>query len=147
MGMIIRKATSSDLSGIYQLVKELAIYEKEEHAVTATLDDYKKAYEDDLFGAHVAEIEGKIIGMTLYYMTFSTWKGNMLYLEDFYVTETFRSEGVGQKLFDSYLNEAKSRGCKMVKWEILDWNEKAIKFYERNGATIEKQWWDGKIIF
>jgi GNAT superfamily N-acetyltransferase len=147
MSMVIRKASKNDLNGIYQLVKELAIYEEEEHAVKTTLDDYKKAFDESLIGAHVAEKDGKIIGMALYYMTFSTWKGDMLYLEDFYVNESFRSEGVGQKLFDSYINEAKSRGCKMVKWEVLDWNEKAIKFYERNGATIEKQWWDGKIIF
>ena len=145
--MIVRKANSNDLSGIYQLVKELAIFEKEEDAVKAKLDDYKKAFDDNLIGAQVAEKDGKIIGMALYYMTFSTWKGHMLYLEDFYVSENYRSNGVGQKLFDSYLNEAKSRGCKMVKWEVLDWNKKAIKFYERNGATIEKQWWDGKIIF
>jgi GNAT superfamily N-acetyltransferase len=147
MNYTVRKATINDLECIYQLVKELAIYEKEEDAVKASLDDYKKAFNENLIGAHVADSNGSIIGMALYYMTFSTWKGHMLYLEDFCVTEKFRSEGVGQKLFDSYLNEAKARGCKMVKWEVLDWNEKAVKFYERNGATIEKQWWDGKIIF
>ena len=145
--MVIRKAIRSDLTGILGLVKELAIFEKEEDAVKARIDDYETAFDEGLISAHVAEKDGKIIGMALYYMTFSTWKGHMLYLEDFYVTEHHRSGGVGQKLFDAYLQEAKDRGCKMVKWEVLDWNDKAIKFYKRNGATIETQWWDGKIIF
>ena len=145
--MEIRKATRADLNGIYQLVVELAIYEEEPNAVKSTLEDYQKAFDENLISAHVAEENGVIIGMAVYYMTFSTWRGHMLYLEDFYVTESHRSSGVGQILFDAYIIEAKSRGCKMVKWEVLDWNTKAIKFYERNGATIEKQWWDGKIIF
>ncbi len=145
--MIIRKAIRNDLNGIYQLVKELAIYEEEADAVKSKLEDYRNAFDENLISAHVAEENGIIIGMAVYYMTFSTWRGHMLYLEDFYVTEKYRSSGVGQKLFDGYINEAKLRGCKMVKWEVLDWNTKAIKFYERNGATIEKQWWDGKIIF
>ncbi len=145
--MIIRKATRSDLEGIYQLVIELAIYEEEPDAVKSTIEDYIKAFDENLISAHVAEDNGNIVGMALYYMTFSTWRGHMLYLEDFYVSQKYRSSGIGQQLFDAYINEAKSRGCKMVKWEVLDWNTKAIKFYERNGATIEKQWWDGKIIF
>lgn len=145
--MIIRKAKKNDLNGIHDLVRELAIFEKEEDALKTTLMDYEKAFDEELIGAHVAEDEGVIIGMALYYMTFSTWKGHMLYLEDFYVSTQHRSSGIGQKLFDAYIQEAKDRGCKMVKWEVLDWNEKAIKFYLRNGATIEKQWWDGKIIF
>jgi len=145
--MVIRKALIDDLNGIYQLVKELAVYEEESDAVKAKLEDYQKAFNENLISAHVADLNGEIIGMALYYMTFSTWKGHMLYLEDFYVTDKHRSSGVGQRLFDAYLIEAKSRGCKMVKWEVIDWNTKAIKFYERNGATIEKQWWDGKIIF
>lgn len=145
--MIVRKANRNDLDGVYQLVNELAFYEKEPDAVKSSLEDYQKAFDENLISCHVAEEEGTIIGMALYYMTFSTWKGHMLYLEDFYVKEQFRSEGVGQQLFDAYINEAKSRGCNMVKWEVIDWNEKAIKFYERNGATIEKHWWNGKIIF
>ena len=145
--MIIRKATKDDLEGVYKLVVELAVFEEEPNAVKSTIEDYQKAFEENLISIHVAENEGNIVGMALYYMTFSTWRGHMLYLEDFYVTDKYRSSGVGQKLFDAFLNEAKSRGCKMVKWEVLDWNTKAIKFYERNGATIEKNWWDGKIIF
>ena len=145
--MNIRKARREDIDGIYGLVKELAEFEKEGDAVKSSREDYEKAFDEDLIRAHVAEVEGKIVGMALYYMTFSTWRGHMLYLEDFCVTEKYRSKGIGQKLFDAYINEAKDRGCKMVKWEVLDWNERAIKFYKRNKATIEKHWWDGKIIF
>lgn len=145
--MIIRKANKGDLKGIYHLVQGLALYEEEPEAVTATLEEYEKAFDDGLISAHIAVDGDRTIGMALYYMTFSTWKGHMLYLEDFYVMDEYRSQGVGQMLFDAYIAEAKARGCKLVKWEVLDWNIKAIKFYERNGAIIEKQWWDGKIIF
>jgi len=145
--MEIRKANKQDVKGIYDLVKELAVYEKEPESVKTSLADYEVAFEDDLIGAHVAIVDQEIVGMALYYMTFSTWRGKMLYLEDFCVTERYRSQGLGQQLFDAYIQEAKSRGCAMVKWEVIDWNEKAIRFYERNGATIEKHWWDGKIIF
>ena len=145
--MEVRPAQKEDLNGMYLLVKELAIFEEEPNAVKTTIEDYEKAFDSGLISAHVAEDNGEIIGMAIYYMTFSTWRGRMLYLEDFCVTEKHRSSGVGQQLFDAYIEEAKSRGCAMVKWEVLDWNKKAIKFYERNGATIEKFWWDGKIIF
>jgi len=85
--------------------------------------------------------------MALYYMTYSTWKGRMLYLEDFVVQEAFRKAGIGQQLFDGFLQEANNKGCKLVKWQVLDWNVPAIKFYEKNKAIIEKEWWNGKILF
>lgn len=143
----IRKATLSDIPAIYGLVVELAVFEKEPEAVTAHLADYESAYEEGLIRVHVAEDDGAVVGMTVTYMTFSTWKGKMLYLEDFYVKATHRSQGVGQRLFDAYITEAKNLGCSMVKWQVLDWNTEAIRFYERNEATIEKQWYNGKMIF
>jgi len=79
-------------------------------------------------------------------MSYSTWKGKMLYLEDFVVKETFRQKGVGQLLFDAYLAVAKEKKAVMVKWQVLDWNEPALNFYERNNAIIEKNWWSGKIF-
>lgn len=147
MNYTFRKANSDDLKAIYDLVVELAVYENEPEAVTASLDDYKKNFADQVFQAIVAEYDGKIIGTCIFYMTWSTWKGRMLYLEDFIVTQPFRKKGIGQLLFDQFLIEAKERKATMVKWQVLDWNEPAIRFYEKNKATIEKEWWNGKIIF
>lgn len=147
MAITTRKAEEKDLQTILDLVMGLAIYEKMPKSVTATVDDYKSAFASGLISAHVATDQETIVGMALYYDTFSTWRGKMLYLEDFYVKEEYRSQGVGQLLFDEYIAEAKSRSCNLVKWEVIDWNLKAVKFYERNGATVEKFWWDCKIIF
>lgn len=147
MNITIRKAERNDIPAIYDLVKALAIYEKEPNAVTATLDTYYEVYDDDLIDSHVAEIDHQIIGMSLYYMTFSTWKGKMLYLEDLYVQESYRTQGIGQRLLDAFLAEAKYKNCSMVKWQVLDWNTPAIEFYKKNEVTIETEWLNCKKIF
>jgi len=143
----IRKGTLKDLPAVLDLVKGLAEFEKAADQVTATLNDYSEAFANGLISMHIAELENKIIGCTLFYDTFSTWRGKMLYLEDFFVLPEYRSHGIGKQLFDAFIKEAKERKCAMVKWQVLDWNSEAIKFYEREGATIEKEWWNGKIIF
>ena len=143
----IRFAQKADLEAILGLVHELAVFEKEPEAVTATLSDYVQAFESGLIHSQVAEVGGEIVGMVLYYDTFSTWRGKMLYLEDFVVREKYRGRGIGQDLFDATLQAAKDRGCVMMKWQVLDWNAGAIKFYERNKATIEREWLNGKIVF
>ncbi len=143
----IRFAQKQDLAAIRGLVVELAIFEKEPDAVTATLEDYSIAFDTGLISMLVAESDGEMIGMTLFYDTFSTWKGKMLYLEDFVVKESYRSQGIGDLLFDATVKEAIARNCKLMKWQVLDWNTGAQKFYERKKATIEKEWWNGKIIF
>ena len=147
MNLHIRKATADDIPVIHDLVKSLAIYERAEHEVTATVADYQQDFAADIFQAHVAELDGKIVGTTLYYMTYSTWKGRMLYLEDFVVYEAYRRHGIGQLLWDALLVEAKERGCRLLKWQVLDWNEPALAFYRKNDATIEDEWYNGKIIF
>ena len=141
----IRSAQDQDIESIHALVVELAIYEKEPNAVTASLEDYKVHFKEGIFSALVAEINDEIVGMALYYMTYSTWKGKMLYLEDFVVKQNSRRKGIGQKLFHGFLEEAKNQGCILTKWQVLDWNEPAVKFYEKIGATIEKNWWNGKL--
>lgn len=146
MNINLRHATLEDIPLVHDLVRELAIYEGEEEALTATVEDYKKDFENRIFEVQVAENEGNIIGMVLYYMTYSTWKGKMLYLEDFVVKEAYRRYGVGQLLFDAYLATAKEKKCRIVKWQVLDWNEPALKFYKKNNAIIEKEWWNGKIF-
>jgi len=144
----IRLCNANDLSAVHRLVRELAVYEKAEHELVASLEDYRRDFEAGVFQCLVAERStGEIIGMALFYMTYSTWKGRMLYLEDFVVREAFRQKGVGQLLFDAFLREAQQRKCRLVKWQVLDWNEPALKFYEKNKALIEKEWWNGKIFF
>lgn len=147
MTCTIRNANINDLRAIYDLVIELAIYENEPNAVTATLQDYEENFNAQVFQSTVAELDGQIIGACVYYISWSTWKGRMIYLEDFIVTEDYRRKGVGQLLFDQFLLEAKKMNATMVKWQVLDWNEPAIRFYEKNKAIIEKEWWNGKIIF
>jgi GNAT superfamily N-acetyltransferase len=142
----IRLAKRADLPAIHNLVRQLAIFEEAEEEFTATLQQYEDDYDADIFEALVAEVDGDIHGMALYYMTYSTWKGKMLYLEDFVVDEEFRSFGVGQLLFDQVLKEGRNKGCKLLKWQVLDWNKDALRFYDRNGAMIEKEWWNGKLF-
>ncbi|MDC3219679.1 GNAT family N-acetyltransferase [Saprospiraceae bacterium] len=147
MNISVRKANANDLNAIYNLVVELAVYEKEPDAVTATLADYEKNFSSLVFQSLVAEQNGRIIGTCVYYLTWSTWKGRMIYLEDFVVTESHRKKGIGQLLFDRFLTEAKNMNATSVKWQVLNWNEPAIQFYEKNNAIIEKEWWNGKLIF
>ena len=144
--MIIRKAVSEDLPSIYKLVVELAIYEKEPDAVTATLLDYQQDFANGVFQCIVAEEAGDIAGIAIFFMNYSTWKGKMMYLEDFVVKQEQRKNGVGQLLFDAFLAEAKTQGCRLVKWQVLDWNEPALNFYKKNDAIIETNWWTGKLF-
>ncbi len=143
--IVIRKGHSGDIPAIYNLVVELAIYEKEPEAVTATLEDYARDFDAACFQTLVAEVEEQIVGMALFYLTYSTWKGRMMYLEDFIVTQAYRRQGIGEKLFYAFLSEAKNQQCVLTKWQVLDWNTPAIEFYHKIGATIERNWWNGKL--
>jgi len=145
MNVIIRKAKKEDLASIIELVRDLARYEKAENEVVTTIKDYEDAFEKSVFGSHLAVLNDEIIGMTVYYLSFSTWKGRMLYLEDFVVKEKHRRSGAGQLLFDAFLQEAKDQNCVLTKWQVLDWNSAAIRFYEKNKANIEKEWWNCKV--
>lgn len=142
----IRPAERTDLPAIHQLVRALARYEKAEGEFVATLEDYYAHFDEGVFQALVAEQNGNIVGMALYYMTYSTWKGKMLYLEDFVVAEPFRRQGIGEQLFDAFLSEARRQGCALAKWQVLDWNTPAVEFYKKKGAIIEQEWWNGKIF-
>lgn len=147
MNIIIRPATEDDLPAIHALVYELAVYEKEPEAVETTPAEYLEDFRNGLFEATVAEVDGQVVGMTLYYMAYSTWRGKMLYLDDFVVNEAYRQHGIGQLLFDAFVEEGRERGCRLVKWQVLDWNEPALKFYRKNNAIIETNWWNGKILY
>lgn len=143
----IRKVASDDLESVYKMVEELAIYEKEPEAVTSDINDYKSAFESGLIDVIVADYMNEIIGIALFYETFSTWKGKMLYLEDFIVKQSFRGKGIGQLIFEQFIVEAKSRKCNLVKWEVLDWNEPAINFYKKYGTTFKTDWTNCLIYF
>lgn len=143
----IRPATEADIPAIHALMYELAVYEKEPEAVCTTPAEYLEDFRNGLFESHVAEMDGKVVGMTLFYMAYSSWRGKMLYLDDFVVFESHRRDGIGQKLFDAFVEEGRKRGCRLVKWQVLDWNEPALEFYRKNNAIIETNWWNGKILF
>ena len=147
LDITIRKAKGNDMNGIFHLVKELAAYENAENEITINVEYYEKSFENGLFESIVAIENSRIIGTCIYYPTYSTWKGKMLYLEDFVVKEAYRKHGIGQQLYDQLIKIAKSEKYNLIKWQVLDWNEPAVKFYEKNHATIEKDWWNCKIIF
>jgi ribosomal protein S18 acetylase RimI-like enzyme len=121
------------------------VYEKEPEAVIVDVTHYQEAFEQHLIEGLIAETDGLVVGMTVYYVTFSTWKGKTLYLEDFYIKPAYRKLGIGQKLFDAFMDEARRKGIKQVKWQVLDWNEMALGFYRKNHAVIETNWWNGKL--
>lgn len=143
----IRPATREDLDAVFDLVHILAEFEEAANQVRTTLDHYREQWDDHLFHVLVAEIDNKVIGMALYYPTFSTWRGKMMYLEDFVVHPDHRSQGIGQDLFEAYLEDSRRLGAKLCKWQVLDWNEGAIRFYLRNQAKIQKEWYNALIYF
>lgn len=147
MNITIRTATEADLPAIHALVYELAVYEKEPEAVETTPAEYLADFRNGLFEAFVAEVDKEVVGMTLFYMAYSTWRGKMLYLDDFVVREAYRRYGIGQLLFDAFVEEGRKRSCRLVKWQVLDWNEPALRFYQKNDAIIETNWWNGKILY
>lgn len=141
----LRQAERIDLAAVLALVKDLAVFEKEPDAVRARLEEYQKSYDDGIIRAILAQLGEEVVGMVLYYPIFSSWNGRTLYLEDFIVKDSHRNMGIGQMLFDAFVKEAKNQGCRQAKWQVLDWNKEAIRFYERNGASIETNWWNGRI--
>lgn len=144
--IILRLATQDDLPAVHNLVRELAKYEDAEKELTATIEYYQTEWEKGTFQSLVAELNGEIVGTCIYYITFSTWKGRMMYLEDFVVKDGLRHNGIGQQMYNFFLAEAKKEQCILAKWEVLDWNAPAIAFYEKNNAIIEKNWWDCKVF-
>lgn len=147
MQFIIRKGKKEDLPGVLALIHELALFEKAPDAVTNTVKDMEQDGfgNNPLFGFYVAELETKIIGVALYFTKYSTWKGRGLYLDDLVITEAYRGKGLGQKLFNAFMEEAKRQNARQVHWQVLDWNTPAIRFYEKLGASIDAEWLDCKM--
>lgn len=147
MEITIRKATKNDLPEVLNLIKELALFEKQPQEVTITL----KQLEEDGFGKHplywiiLAENNNEIVGMSFYYIRYSTWKGRCLYLEDLVVKEVYKQKGIGSLLFKATLDAAKDMNAKLMTWQVLDWNEPAIEFYKKFNAELDEEWLNGKI--
>ncbi len=141
--MEIRKGTLADMAVVLNLIKELAIFEKEPDAVVITLEDLQRDGfgSAPLFYTFVAESENKIVGVALFYYRYSTWKGRTIHLEDLIVTEEFRGKGVGMALYKEVILQGKSDGVRRIEWNVLDWNEHAIQFYENSGARVLKDWY------
>lgn len=143
MNFTIRKGEKQDMPAVYELIKELAEFEKEPEAVVTTVETLEQEGfgENPLFEVFVAEVDGKIEGMALVYYRFSTWKGRTLHLEDLIVREEKRGTGLGNALYKTVIKYAREKGLRRAEWVVLDWNTHAIKFYERSGATILKGWY------
>lgn len=147
MTISIRFAIKEDCPRLLELVNELALYEKAPEEVTVTLHEFEDAGfgERPVWRAFVAEVDDVIVGFALYYTRFSTWKGCRMYLEDFIVTENMRGKGIGKLLFERTLVEAKDKGYSGVVWQVLDWNEPAINFYNKYNAKLEAGWLNASV--
>ncbi|GAA3973574.1 GNAT family N-acetyltransferase [Hymenobacter antarcticus] len=146
--IVLRRGVETDLPQVLALIQELAEYERAPEAVTNTLAAMQRDGfgPDPIFGFFVLEDAAqKITGLALFYTAYSTWKGRMLYLEDLVVTEAARRGGFGRLLFDAVVAEARATGAVRLKWQVLDWNEPAIAFYKKLGATIEDEWLNGNL--
>ena len=143
MNIIIRNANKDDCTRMMELVQELAVYEKEPDAVTVDFRHFVESGFGDnpVWWAYVAEVDNKVEGFALYYVRYSTWKGQRMYLEDLLVTEKLRGLGVGRLLFNKLLEVAKEKKYSGIAWQVLAWNEPAINFYKKlDGVHFDDGW-------
>lgn len=146
--MTIRQAQESDVPAILKLIQELADFEKAPNEVINTVEQLTiDLFVEPCCSALVCESDATIVGFALYYTSYSTWKGKCMYLEDLYVQEAWRKHGIGQLLFDAVVEKAKEANFKRMDWQVLDWNEPAIKFYKKNNATLDPEWINGRLFF
>ncbi|HEY6159654.1 MAG TPA: GNAT family N-acetyltransferase [Bacteroidia bacterium] len=142
MNITVRKGYKEDIPAVLGLVKELAAYEKAPNDVMVTVEDMERdGFGDDpIFSFFVAEAGEKVVGMALYYIKYSTWKGRCVFLEDIIVTENFRRYKIGKQLFEAVVLAAMKMKARRLEWQVLDWNTPAIKFYEKYDAQFLKEW-------
>ena len=147
MKIKIREGIKEDLPTILELIKELADFENAKDQVTITLEDLEK----DGFGENpwywflVAEKDNEIVGLSFYWIRYSTWKGKFLFLEDFVIKEEYKRQGIGSKLFEETIKVCQKLNLNGMIWQVLDWNTSAIKFYKKYNANISKEWLNGKL--
>ncbi len=146
--MQIRQAKPGDETEIFNLIYALAVYEKAPEQVTNTpLQLARDLFEDKICSAIVAEEGNQIVGFSLYYISYSTWKGKCLYLEDFFVIPEMRKTGIGEQLFQKTVEIAKQMGVKRMDWQVLEWNEPALNFYRKQKAILDPEWINGRLFF
>jgi len=144
MPITLRNGHQEDLPQVLQLIKELAEYEREPQEVEITVEELEKDGfgEKPVFDFFVAEDteQNKVVGLALYFYSYSTWKGKCIYLEDLIVTEAYRGQGIGKQLLDRVIQKAKEEDARRVVWQVLDWNAPAIEFYKSLGASLLPEW-------
>jgi len=142
MDIKIRNVKKEDMKRVHELIMELALYEKLPKEVDLTIDDLINDGfgERKLFNCFVAEVNSRVEGMAIIYNRYSTWKGRTIHLEDLIVTKKMRNNGIGALLLDKVILFGKQMGVKRISWEVINWNTKAIKFYERKGAKLIPDW-------
>lgn len=147
--VIIRRAKEEDCPSIMELVHELAVYERAPNEVTVTEAHFRESGfgKQPVWWAYVAEAEGKIVGFALYYIRFSTWKGQRMYLEDILVTESWRRKGIGRLLMDALIQDAKEKKLHGISWQVLEWNEPAIEFYKDYQPSFDGEWVNVMLTF
>jgi GNAT superfamily N-acetyltransferase len=142
MEITIRRAVKEDCPRMLELVHELAMFERAPQEVTVTLDHFEESGfgPNPVYRAFVAESNHEVVAFALYYIRYSTWKGQRMYLEDILVTEQWRGKKIGQLLMDRLIVEAKENNLHGITWQVLNWNEPAIRLYKKYNAKIDDEW-------
>ncbi|MEE2954159.1 MAG: GNAT family N-acetyltransferase [Bacteroidota bacterium] len=143
----IRKGEKKDLASVLKLIQELADYEKalEEVSITLTELEHDGFGDQPYYSFLVAENGNEIVGLSFYFIRYSTWKGKFLFLEDFIIKKQYRNQGIGSLLFEATIKVCKQLDCNGMMWQVLDWNTSAINFYKKYNAEISDKWLNGKL--